>query len=190
MIDLTTFEQPYRDVELEGYDEPVRVYQVPKPLVWRVKPDRDKPHLPLIEMKLATGRTQKRAARAGDAEHETYLHDLGAWQEEQDDLQSAAGLVWALKDVKYPDDLGQPPGHVSGLDYPEHELLRKEFWLKATVLARPVNFSRVLSAITEMDGLDREVADIKAGFRPGVSGDSAGGLAAERPEGDDTDTGQ
>lgn len=187
---LTEYSAEYRDVELDGYGEPVRVYQVPQPLIWGFRPKRPMPRLPEISMPIATGRVQKRGAREGDPEFAAYQADLEAWHREEDELQSAAALVLALRDVEYPEDMSQPPPWLPGElseQYPAGDIERKAFWLKATVLSKATNYNRVMAAHAEMSFGAQEVDDLKARFRPDLPGDSGSPVDGDghEPEGED-----
>lgn len=177
---LSDFIPEFRDVELEGVGT-VRVYQVPQPLVWQFKPGWPLPRVPLVEMPLATGRVQKREARPGEAEYDAYVQEIARWQQEEDAIQYDAALVLALHDVEFPDDMSHPPAWLEGTingRYPDGEIRRKAFWLRATILSRPGNFSRVTEAIAEMSYGEGDVQDLKARFRGALPGDAAGGLEA------------
>jgi hypothetical protein len=161
------------------------VYQVPQPLVWQFRPDWPLPRAPLVEMPLATGRVQKREARPGEPEHDAYVQEVARWQQEEDAIQTDAAMVLALRDIEYP-DLGQPPAFLTGAingHYPEGEIRRKAFWLRATILSRPANFSKVMEASFAMTYGEGDVQDLKARFRGALPGDATGGVEAVR-EGD------
>jgi hypothetical protein len=141
----------------------VKVYQTSPPLIWTLTPLMSKPVQPIqptVEMKLGSGRIQMRPAKESDPEFEKYQLDLekyrtdsAKYEAEMDALQDAAALVFPLKDVEYPSDLSKPPPSHEYLErtYPEHELLRKAWWLKVVLLSIPSNYAEIQTAIIGMN---------------------------------------
>lgn len=131
----------------------VKVYQTSPPLIWTLTPSVSRPTEPRIDMKLGSGRIQTRVAKEGDPEFEEYQLGLVKYETEMDALQDAAALVFPLKDIEYPEDLSSPPPSHEYLKevYPSHELLRKAWWLKGTLLAIPANYGIVQTTIIQMN---------------------------------------
>lgn len=151
----TVVEETFEEVELEfGGERTVRtrVYQVPMPALWTIKPDLPYPERPNVEMKTATGRTQERPAKEGDPEYVDYIRDLTRYKQAENSLMQDFQLVLALRDIDYP-DLATPPAYLGALvngDYPTHPVRRKAFWLKATLLASLSNYNKVSEAMLKL----------------------------------------
>lgn len=141
----------------------VRVYQTSAPLTWTLSPDRARPTQPKIAMKRASGKFQMRPSKVGDPEFEDYEIDLAAYETETDALQDAAALVTPLMDVEYPKDLSEPPASTHEdlrEEYPTHILLRKAWWLKAVLLCVPTNYTKIQTAILQLNaGTDAKRVD-------------------------------
>lgn len=133
----------------------IRVYHVPEPLIWMLKPDWSLPSVPQKEMELVTGQVQVRPVRKDSPEYQAWEAENSRWTREQREIQQAGRYVLALRDVEYPADLSQPPpflrDYLNG-HYPENELLRKKTWLDATVLAHAADLAMIMTAIVELGG--------------------------------------
>lgn len=149
-----------RFVEIETSFGPLKIYHVPTPFVWTFKPDWEPPPEPVIMMPIGkTGnRKQQRPAKPGEPEYDDWAKAAKAHDEETSDIQDAARYVLALRDqIEYPDDLSEPPlflrEYANG-SYPPvspGDVLRKRFWLNATVLARAADLARVQAAFMELN---------------------------------------
>lgn len=165
---VTVVEETFEEVELEFGNErtvKTRVYQVPMPALWTIKPDIPYPERPTVEMKTATGRTQERPAKEGDPGYAEYIRDLTRYKQAESALMQDFQLVLALRDIDYP-DLSTPPAYLGALvngDYPAHPIRRKAFWLKATLLASLSNYNKVSEAmLRQAAGVTPEdVAEVK-----------------------------
>lgn len=133
----------------------VRVYHVPEPVIWMLKPDWVPYPVPQKEMELATGQVQIKPIRKDSPEYRAWEAENNRWAEEKREIQQAGRYVLALRDVEYPANLNEPPpflrDYLNG-HYPENELLRKKTWLDATVLARATDLAIIMAAIMELGG--------------------------------------
>lgn len=150
----------YKDVEC-SFGE-IRVYHVPVPLIWSLKPDWYPPQLPQVEMRLASGQFQRRTAKAGDPKYHEWQQANSRWEQEKDDIQTAGRYVMALRDVEYPADLSYPPAflidYLNG-HYPDNDLLRKKIWLDATILSRGTDLAKIMAAIMELGNVEAVTAE-------------------------------
>jgi hypothetical protein len=154
-IDLLAMAQQIRETyeEIECSFGPLRVYHVPDALTWGLVPENPAPSLPIVTMKIATG-TQKRYAKEGDEAYIDYQKALAEYEEEASELRSAARVVYALKDIEYPDIASPPPGSEMKFDhvYPKNEILRKKAWLDFSVLAKGGDLDLIFQTIARMIG--------------------------------------
>jgi hypothetical protein len=144
----------------------VRVYHVPDAIIWSLKPDWEPVPPPPVQMPLATGQKQPRAAKAGDPGFEQYEADRLRYEGETDEIQFAARYVLALRDVEYPADLSHPPENYAAFingSYPPPspgDVRRKHFWLKVTLLARRIDAANIQAKMIELNtGVTAEAVD-------------------------------
>lgn len=161
------------DIVVLSTGEELHVYTPPQALIWSLKPKRQKPVLPMIEIPIAGGGTQKRAVKEKDPEWSEYKEKLDAWEAEKSALEDAALLVLSLRDYQYPTNIRQEmPEHIGTLynegylEWPTDLLLQKAVFLRATSLANPADEREVGYSIYRRTGWDEEViAQMKDSFR-------------------------
>lgn len=169
---------------LTSTGETINIYTPPAELILTIKPEAPKPALPLVTMTTAAG-PQDRLAKKGDVEFEQYERDVEAWEKRQDDLQSAARLVTALRDFEFPKllTIENFPSHVRDLmeigvlTLDEHPLIAKLQYLRSTILESQEDESEIEFIIQQRLGVPSEVIDaVKANFRRALLGTAAGEL--------------
>lgn len=177
--------EQYKDVECSfGV---VRVYHVPEPLVWSLKPDWFLSPIPQKEMELTTGQIQVRPFRKDSVEYRDWQKEQDRWEEEKVAIQQAGRYVLALRDVEYPDNMNEPPpflrDYLNG-HYPENDMLRKKTWLDATVLARANDLALIMTAIVELGGGETVNAEDVDEVKKNSASDSEGSdlIKSERGE--------
>lgn len=153
-IDLMKLAKESHFVEIECSFGIIKVYHVPEQFFWGMGLGYERPKQPRIEMKTATGQVQVRLSKIGDESHERWLEAVEKYDTELEAVQLASRYVYALKDVAYPSDLSVPPPNTSDFNesYPEKEILRKHFWLKATAFRRTSDFVKIQNAMQELNG--------------------------------------
>lgn len=158
--------------------EVVHVYTPPLDLILGIVPAWPRPQTLMHTMETKAG-PQERLAKEGDPGFEDYQAQLKKWRKDREDLQEAAKLVTALRDVKYPNPMVFPP-HVQDmidagmLAVPEHPYLLKEMYLKATVLEAQHDEQEVNFKIQIRSGVPEEVIDeLKSNFRNYLLGEVA-----------------
>lgn len=173
-----------------GRGATLHIYAVPQPIIRSITPPKQKPELPLIEMKVAGGATQKRAIKAGDADWDKYLSELVAWEEERDTLQEAVTFCFALKTYKFPEDLSLSPElkqliDLGMLKVPDNPYVTKFMWLRENVLGQHDEYN-INMLIQRLSGVPEDIIDeMKRNFRNILLGTSTRVVVEEiegRPE--------
>ncbi len=133
----------------------VTVYHVPAPQIWSsYKLDYPPPEQPTVKMKVTTGRAQERPIRKNDKGYKDWLKLEADYEAERLELQLAAGIVEALRDIEYPDISQPPPSAIKKYqdNWPENEILRKKLWLDCTIMANTADIEAINDARLEMAG--------------------------------------
>jgi len=133
----------------------VTVYHVPAPQIWSsYKLDYPPPEMPTVKMKRTTGKFEERPIRKNDKGYSDWLKQEADYEAERLELQLAAGIVEALRDIEYP-DISQPPPSAIKIyqdNWPENEILRKKLWLDCTIMANTADIEAINDARLEMAG--------------------------------------
>lgn len=133
----------------------VTVYHVPAPQIWSsYKLDYPPPEQPTVKMKTVTGRMQERPIKKNDKGYSDWLKQESDYETERLELQLAAGIVEALRDIEYP-DISEPPASAIKKykdNWPENEILRKKIWLDCTIMANTADIEAINDARLEMAG--------------------------------------
>lgn len=162
----------------------LHVYAVPQPIIRSITPNKPKPELPLVEMKVAGGATQKRPAKETDAAWVKYKADLDAWDEERDKVQEAVTFCFALKTFKFPDNLSLSPElqqlvDLGMLKVPENPFVAKFMWLRENVLGQHDEYN-INMLIQKLSGVPEDIiVEMKRNFRNILLGTTVGEVAAQ-----------
>ncbi len=133
----------------------VTVYHVPAPQIWSsYKLDYPPPEQPTVKMKTVGKRAEERPIRKNDKGYSDWLKLETDYEAERLELQLAAGIVEALRDIEYPDISQPPPSAIKKYqdDWPENEILRKKLWLDCTIMANTADIEAINNARLEMAG--------------------------------------
>lgn len=183
------------DVYVTTVGNEIHIYSPPTEVIASITPGT-RPKRPRIEMKtVLQGKGnkeaygQKRWAKAGDEVYDLeYEPAKKEWQEQREALQTAARLVCALRDVKYPGALVFPV-HVQELvdlgmiELPEHPYLLKELWLNSTLLESSADQRGVEFAIQRREGIPEEVIkQMEDSFQDFLLGRVTTGMAPDTSE--------
>ncbi len=156
-INLLELAQKVQDTyeEVECSFGPIKVYHVPHQLIWTYKLDKPEPVMPMVSMKLATGDFQERPIKEGDKGYEQWIRDRESYDDELNELQSAARYMESLREIEYPDDMSIPPPmveHRYNSHWPQNETLQKKIWLDYTILAVVSDVEKISKAMLDMHG--------------------------------------
>ncbi len=133
----------------------VTVYHIPAPQIWSsYKLDYPPPEMPTVKMKRATGKFEERPIRKNDKGYSDWLKQEADYEAERFELQIAAGIVEALRDIEYPDISEPPPSAIKMYqdNWPGNEILRKKLWLDCTIMANTADIEAINDARLEMAG--------------------------------------
>ncbi len=133
----------------------VTVYHVPAPQIWSsYKLDDLPPEQPMVPMKRTTGKVQYRLIKKNDKGYKDWLKKEADYEAERIELQLAAGVVEALRNIEYPDISQPPPSAIKKYqdDWPENEILRKKLWLDCTIMANTDDIEAINNARLKMAG--------------------------------------
>lgn len=156
----------------------LQIYAVPQPIIRSISPNKPRPELPLVEMKVAGGATQKRPAKETDAAWIKYHTELATWEEERDALQEAVTFCFALKTFKFPDDLSLSPElqqlvELGMLKVPDNPFVAKFMWLRENVLGQHDEYN-INMLIQKLSGVPEDIIDeMKRNFRNILLGTTA-----------------
>ncbi len=133
----------------------ITVYHVPAPQIWSsYKLDYPPPEQPTVKMKVVAGPPQERPIKKNDKGYNDWLKLEANYEAERLELQLAAGIVEALRDIEYPDISQPPPSAIKKYqdNWPENEILRKKLWLDCTIMANTADIEAINNARLEMAG--------------------------------------
>ncbi len=133
----------------------VTIYHVPAPQIWSsYRLDYPPPEQPTIKMKTVGKRPEERPIRKNDKGYNDWLKQEADYEAERLELQLAAGIVEALRDIEYPDISQPPPSAIKKYqdNWPENEILRKKLWLDCTIMANTADIEAINDARLEMAG--------------------------------------
>lgn len=189
----TTYQDPskpakarFTEYETLETGETIAIYTPPMDLILELLPDWEKPQHPLVSMEIAGGKKQWRKAKEGDEGFEDYQRQIEKWEKELVDLREAGRYVMALRDVRY---LKTLPAHIQELvddgllKVPTNNLLRKFFYLRATILANQEDANNIGLIIMRRTGVPEEVIEqFKSNFRNtlmGAGSETVGGNSGD-----------
>lgn len=151
-----------KDVKLDLGDGKIVKFHlrpIPETIIWTYRPLWRPADQPTVTMLTQGGIRQERAVKAGDPGFAEWQAEQDRYDRETSEIRLAARYVLPFGDqIDWP-DLSQPPEYLAaqGDRYPgssPDDVLRKYFWLGATLLAKTTNLIEFQQAIGELQGAE------------------------------------
>jgi len=165
--------------------ETITVHAVPMSEILSIAPGPE-PERPTVTMELATGQKQRRFAKEGDLEYDSWQKRMADWEREKRTLQNDVVLVLAMgDDFPFPEPLELPKGVQrlidTGLRPPiNSEWSLKATWLRCNLIATMDDQLEIDLALQAMNGIPKEAIDkIKDNFRNRFRGAIPEGLGED-----------